>query len=266
MRILSGFKQLMSKDIDAVLKGWEYAPTELRVRKIDGKDGRSKVQIRMDLGLMQLEWTGRPDASQPHGCTSLLDYYQGKCRNSVGEGEGFSLSRQDCWALAQEAMQYYWRRISFFELKEYGRAEEDAEHNLAILDMCQEFAEHEEDQEIARQYRVFVKAHRIQARALGLLESKDYDGALTQIREGIQDIEETLERQGQFDQMEESPELRWLREWETEVESTRPRSLEEQLSEDLQAAVEQDKFELAASLRDRLRVLRIDSPAKRRGL
>jgi hypothetical protein len=257
----------MSKDINAILKGWEHVPAELRVRKIDGKDGRSKVQIRMDLGLMQLEWSGRPDASQPHGCISLLDYYQEKQQNWEVEGRdgNFTLSRQDCWGLAQEAMQYYWRRISFFELKEFERAEEDAEHNLAILDMCQDFAECEEDQQIARQYRVFVKAHRVQARALALLEHKDYDGALTQIREGIQDIEATLECQGQFEHLEESPELRWLKEWEGEVEGARPRSLEEQLSEDLQAAVEQDKFELAASLRDRLRVLGTDSPAKRRG-
>ncbi len=258
----------MSKDINAILEGWEYVPAELKVRKIEGNDGQAKVQIRMDLGLMQLEWTGRPDASQPHGCASLLDYYQEKYRNWKSEGRvgAFTLSRADCWVLAQEALQYYWRRIGFFGLKEYERAEQDAEHNLAILDMCQEFAECEEDQQIARHYRVFVKAHRIQARALALLEHQDYDGALAQIREGIQEIEEILEQQGQFEPLEESPELLYLREWEAEVKRARPLSLKEQLNADLQAAVEQEKFELAASLRDRLRILGAASPTKRRDL
>ena len=65
----------MSKDISSILEGWEYVPDELRVRKIEGSDGVSMVQIRMDLGLMQLEWTGRPDAARPHGFSSLLDFH-----------------------------------------------------------------------------------------------------------------------------------------------------------------------------------------------
>lgn len=255
----------MSKDISSILKGWEYVPDELRVRKIEGSDGVSMVQIRMDLGLMQLEWTGRPDAARPHGFSSLLDYYLDKHENWGDQDGAFTLSREDCWDLAQEAMQYYWRRISFFHLKEYERAEEDAEHNLAILDLCQAFAECEEDQQIARQYRVFVKAHRTQARALALLEHKDYDGALSQIREGIQEIEELLKHQSSFESIDESQELRFLRKWENEVESARPLTLKEQLKADLQAAVEQDKFELAASLRDRLRILGAN-PTKRHDL
>ena len=250
----------MEGDIGQVLSGWEYAANELRVRKIKGDDGNAKVQIRMDLGLMQLAWTGRPDAARPHGFESLLDYFQSRHRDSSDRVQGervrnFRLSREDCWSLAQEAMQYYWRRISFFELKEYRRAEEDADHNLAILEMCQDFAECDEDKQIAYQFLVFVKAHRVQARALAALENEDHVEALQEIRGGIVDIEDTLDRQGQIDSIDESPELRWLKEWEAEVEKSRPRSLEEQLSEDLEEAVRQDKFELAASLRDRLRTL-----------
>ena len=247
----------MERDIGPILSGWEYAANELRVRKIEGVDGGDKVQIRMDLGLMQLAWNGRPDAARPHGFDSLLDYFQSRQQESDSSGRvrNFRLSREDCWSLAQEAMQYYWRRISFFELKEYRRAEEDADHNLAILEMCQDFAESDEDKQIAYQFLVFVKAHRVQARALAALEKEDHTEALQEIRSGITDIEDTLERQGQLESMDESPELRWLKEWEAEVKKSRPRSLEEQLTEDLQEAVRQDKFELAASLRDRLRTM-----------
>ncbi len=240
----------MCKDISPILRGWSYTPGELRVRRIEAGDGRPRIQIRMDLGLMQLEWSGRPDGTRPRDCASLLDYFQDECQRRQR-----ALSRADCWELGQEAMQYYWRRISFFELKEYERAEQDALHNLDILDLCQEFAEHPEDRQIAQQYRAFVTAHRIQARVLALLEQRDHELALARLRDGIRHIEEILVEQQGFDSLQDCQELRFLREWERELEGSRPLSLREKLSADLKTAVEQEKFELAASLRDRLRLL-----------
>ena len=245
---------MMNEDIGTILKGWKFTPGDLGVRKITGLDGKSKIQIRMDLGLMQLEWNGRPDADRPEGFSTLLEYYQDR-RKVVAPSSSFILSRADCWALAQEAMQYYWRRISFFELKEYKNAEEDAMHNISILDMCLEYAEHDEDRQVAEQYRPFVTAHCVQARALALLDEQNFDGALEEIQQGIKDIEDFLSGLENFEDLEECQELQFLREWEREIESTRPLSVEEQLNADLQAAVEEEKFELAASLRDRLRAL-----------
>ena len=227
------------------------------VRAIDGGDRKRKIQIRVDLGLMQLEWTDRPDGSRPHNSRSILSFFQNKLREAVGKGgtRRFSLSREDCWALSREAMQYYWRRISFFELREYERAEKDAEHNLGILDMCKQYAEHDEDRQISDQYRVFVTTHRIQARVLHLLEEKKHEEALREIRRGIGEIEELLEAQGEPGP-DECEELQFLRNWEKEVEGNRPLSRREKLDADLRAAVQEEKFELAASLRDKLRRLR----------
>ena len=72
----------MNNDISSVLGDWEYAPGELRVRKIVGRDGRAKIQVRMDLGVMQLEWDGRPDGVRPKECASLLEYYLDKLARS----------------------------------------------------------------------------------------------------------------------------------------------------------------------------------------
>ena len=80
-------------------------------------------------------------------------------------------------------------------------------------------------------------------------------GAWFLSRGGIVEIEDYLRRTGRFDQLEECPELHFLREWETEVESARPMSKLEQLREELRLAVERDQFERAADLRDRLRDL-----------
>lgn len=245
----------MTDDISRILKAWTYEPGELRVRKITSEDGRDLIQIRMDLGIMQLEWSGRPDGAIMHDQPSLLDHYRAERRRhrSSGSSEPFVLGREDCWALGQEAMQYYWRRISFFELKQYELAEQDAVHNLGILDLCGEFGEHEEDRQIRDQYRVFVTAHRIQARALKHLEKEDHGEALAVIRTGITEVEGILRNLGDPEAMETCTELVFLRDWEQEVESNRPRSRSEQLRVDLEAAVEEEEFELAASLRDRLK-------------
>jgi len=244
----------MSDDIGRILGAWDYEAGELRVRTIDGQEGERQIQIRIDLGIMQLTWSGRPDGTRPHECKSLLDHYQRtRVKWERENEEDFTLSHQDCWALGQEAMQYYWRRISFFELKEYERAEEDAVHNLGILDLCESYAEHDEDRSISDQYRVFVTAHRIQARALRLLAEEDHGEALTVIRDGIAEVEQIIEGHGELEYMEESPELKFLNQWEKEVEESRPLSPREKLNVDLRAAVEQERFELAASLRDRIR-------------
>ncbi|MCY3763001.1 MAG: UvrB/UvrC motif-containing protein, partial [Gemmatimonadetes bacterium] len=78
---------------------------------------------------------------------------------------------------------------------------------------------------------------------------------LEEIRGGIQEIEQLLDVQGESGP-EECEELKFLRNWEKEVEGNRPLSRREKLDADLRAAVEDEKFELAASLRDKLRRLR----------
>lgn len=244
----------MRQDIGPLLAGWDYVPGELQVRAIEGEADQRKIQIRTDLGLMQLEWSGRPDGSRPHDTVSLMDFYLESLRRAKGLGEDFSLARPDCWALGREAVQYYWRRMSFFELKEYELAESDALHNLSILDLCERFGEHPEDREVGEQFRVFVTTHRIQARALGRLEEQDFDGALAAIDRGAQRLEGILAEQGGLVD-EECMELRFLRDWRGEVEASRPRTVREELTDALRAAVEQEQFERAARLRDRLAAL-----------
>ena len=242
----------MRYDIDFLLKDWDYASGELRVRTIEGKDKRQKIQIRMDMGLIQLEWDGRPDGQKPRDSVSLLDFHREHMEDVL---DGPKLSRQDCFDLGQEAIQYYWRRISFFELKEYKRAQEDAEHNLGILDLCYRFGEHEEDRQLAEQYRAFVMTHRIQAQALTLLDEEDYVGALEVVHVGVEELEAIMHLQGQFDKIEDSPERLFLLEWIEELENKRPMSLRERLHVDLQRAIENEQFERAAILQDRLQRL-----------
>src|SRR3954452_25376497 len=98
--------KLPSKDITHVLKGWDYEPGTINVRKINGNDGAPKLQMRLDLGLLQMEMAGRPDGARPHGCESLLEYYEEQLtdhKRRNGTELGFHLTADQCAALREEA-------------------------------------------------------------------------------------------------------------------------------------------------------------------
>src|SRR5205814_6067233 len=70
--------QRMNFDISHLLEQWDYEPGEVAVRKFKGKDGSEKIQLRVDLGLLQMNATGRPDGKRPFGHESLLEHYKAR--------------------------------------------------------------------------------------------------------------------------------------------------------------------------------------------
>ena len=49
-------------------------PGEVVAREVRARDGRNVLQIRIELGLLQLEVEGRPDGVRPHSFPTYLDY------------------------------------------------------------------------------------------------------------------------------------------------------------------------------------------------
>jgi len=252
----------MNLDISHILEGWDYkGPQEIVVRKITGTDGKEKIQMRLDLGLFQMEWTGRPDGNKPYGKVSLLDHYKAvleEQQEKYGTDAQFSLTHEDCEKLQNESIQYYHRRISFFELEAFEEAGRDAEHNLEIMDLIRTHAMDENDKLSFEQFRPFVIMHRTRAHGLLSAERKDLNETQRYIEQGIREIEDFYKSYDREDLLEESQELKLLREWAEQIDDERPRSPIEQLQEDLDEAVENEEFERAAQLRDELK--KHDSP------
>lgn len=249
----------MNLDIGPILEGWEYeGPEQLTVRKIIGRDGREKIQLRIEMGLLQMEVTGRPDGLRPHGYESLLDYYRAQAeahRARYGSTEEFELDAADCAALHAESMQYYHRRICCLALGEYRQAVADADHNLQILDLLREYAASREDWWASEQYRAFILSHRTKARALLQLEAGDPEAALREVDAGLEEIEEVFRGYGRADLMESSLEVDFLHDLRRAIEARKPPSLREELQRALAEAVAREEFERAAELRDQLRAL-----------
>jgi hypothetical protein len=53
--------------IDKILRDWPYEPHSVSVRLVQGGDGRELIQMRIEMGLLQLEVEGRPDGDRPGG-------------------------------------------------------------------------------------------------------------------------------------------------------------------------------------------------------
>jgi len=246
----------MGNDIQPLLDSWPYDSGKLCVRRIKGADGREKIQLRIEMGILQMEITGRPDGQRPHGYESLLHYHQAQARaaeeKARGEETDHSLDSETCMMLQIEALQYYHRRISFLELEDYDRARLDAERNLGLFDFVKSYAADDEEKLAFEQYRPFVIGHRVRASALLKLESSDYDGAITDIEEGIEEIRSLYAEFDRPDLVDESEEIEFLKEWATEIRQDRPRTLSQDLHDQLMEAVAHENFEKAAEIRDRI--------------
>ncbi|MFC1526171.1 UvrB/UvrC motif-containing protein [Candidatus Latescibacterota bacterium] len=243
----------MKYDIGDLLSSWPFDPDEFIARRITAKDGTEKVQIRIDMGMLQLEMQGRPDGQRPHGCDSLLEFYDtGLARGDYGEG----LDEDACEDLFQEAWQFYQRYLSLFYLEDYAGVVRDTEHNQKIFKLVEQHADNDDVKWYFEQYYPHAIMMRARSRAMISLEKDNYRGAMREVERGTEEIEAFLSEWGSEIADEDLPELSFLRDWHEELEKERPLSRREQLERDLTVAVEAENFEEAARLRDKLRTMR----------
>ena len=133
----------MKYDIGDLLNSWPFDPDEFIARRIIARDGSEKIQIRIDMGMLQLEVAGRPDGQRPFGSVSLLEHYGNGSGKEAGAGNP-ELDDEACEELFQEAWQYYQRYLSLFYLEDYAGVIEDTGHNLDIFDLVQQRAASDE--------------------------------------------------------------------------------------------------------------------------
>ena len=233
------------QDIDLILHRWPFRPGTISVRRVKARDGREVLQMRVDMGLLQMESTGRPDGTRPGGRDTYLDYLRQEC---IAGNSDTALSEDQCIEMDREFLQYYHRRVCWLALREFGAAVRDADHTLALMDFVAEHSPDEEWTASHERYRPFVLFHRTQAAALFELEHTGPDRAIGEISRGLDRIRtvfEVVEALDQFEQDEQVQQLEQLRSW-VRMQYGIDRTLEEQLDE----AVAEERYEQAAKLRD----------------
>lgn len=254
-----GGRRGRSKDISPILKGWEYEPGTINVRKIVGNDGLPKLQMRLDLGLLQMELDGRPDGLKPYGCESLLEYYEKRLashRRRTGSSVGFHLTPEQCHLLREEALMYYHRYLSLFVLGEFLGVARDTSRNLRVLDLCGKYATDEQDRLILEQYRPYITMMNARARASIAIEQNDLPKALRIVRRALKNIKLFFRRFGQEQAYRRANEVRILRQFKREIEKKLPIDPVKELQQQLASAIKDERYEDAARLRDELEKLR----------
>jgi len=240
----------MNQDLDNILNDWPHEPGEIQVRKIIGNDGQEKIQLRIDLGVIQMEATGRPDGKRPNGCESLLIWHKEQAAEVEQRGEKYTLTAEQCADVQHEGIQYYHRYVSLFQLGDYQGVIRDTLRNLEMINFLTEHAENEDAAGNLDQFKPYILMMNTRARASMDLERDDYEGALRQIERGRAKI---VELYADEDSVSKSPELAFLDEWAEEVKDRKPLSRIEQLEREMARAIASEAYERAAELRDKIR-------------
>lgn len=246
----------MSKDISSILDRWDFEPDELQVRIVAGDDGRDKIQMRVDMGLIQMELAGRPDGTRPEDHETLLDAFEDRAREAAAAGEEYSLDSRACGALMREGLQYYHRYLAAFHLQRYDLVARDTERNLRLFAFVVSNAARQRDKGQFDRYRPYVLMMRARALAHQGLALNDFTTALAAIDEGIAGIRQFLVDYNETENEAECAELGFLLRWRREIEGERPVGPVERLEQQLALAVALEEFEEAARLRDQLHRLK----------
>lgn len=250
----------MNFDISQILDQWDYQPGQVVVRKFRGKDGTEKIQLRVDLGLLQMNAQGRPDGKRPFGHESLLHHHLNQLEkfraSHNGNDEGFKLKGEECAKLQQEAIQYHHRYICLFQLGDYEEVVRDTDRNLEAFDLVQNYAESDELSWALQQFRPQLLMMRIRAKGALALKSNNYDNAIHLIENALNELRTFYREHGRQDLLDHSGEIHSLETWLQEVQTKRPLSERERLENALDEAVRNEDYEKAAQVRDALRKIK----------
>ncbi|MCG3126240.1 MAG: hypothetical protein CHACPFDD_01070 [Phycisphaerae bacterium] len=248
----------MSLDLDEVLDGWTTPVGEVAARLITGRTGEPLVQLRIDLGLLQMSLEGRPDGKSYRDRSSALEYLTREL-----DGRRTTVTRNDWDELSREFLQSNYRRVALSHLAEerlsrgdtvtaremINRAIRDVEHCLRALDL-HERAHGDAGPNGQQRPTLVFNGTRLRTQ-LHVVEGR-YDDAIEELRRGRDALEALLCELGlESEQRESDPGIEYLNELERRIREQY--GVSQTLRERLEAAIEDEDFEAAAAIRDEMR-------------
>lgn len=242
----------MSDDLRTITAGWDPVPGGVAARWATGEDGHRFVQLRLDLGVFQMEVEGRPDGHRPHGYDSLLDY-QLRLERTSTEAKRPKLDWAACTELQQEAVQYYHRYLAFSALDHHEGVIRDTEHNLALIQLVRRRAAEDHLAWQFVQFYPYVRMMNAQAHAQLGLAAHHPDEAARHVDTAIEEIRAFAQEHGIERAGAELGELQALTELRGRIRTSRRRDPQERMRQELQRAIETEDFERAAVLREQLK-------------
>ena len=254
----------MGLDITKFLADWPFEPGQVTARRIYGDDGSEKLQLRLDLGVLQMEVVGRPDGARPFEQESLLAHYEQllqQHRLERGTDENFRLDAQACELLRLEGVMYYHRYLAAFVLEDYELVQRDTLRNLRLFDFLAAYAGEESDRCAMEQHRPYVIMMSTRAKAMIALGQKRPKAAVVIAQRGMEAIKSFYRRSG-FEKIAAScSEIAILKTLIRHIESSIPVDPIKLIKRQLAKAIRDERYEDAAGYRDQLTKLSPVRPA-----
>src|SRR3972149_2659207 len=116
--------------LDSLFADWPYEFGEVSARVVHGADGRDVVQLRVEMGVLQMEVTGRPDGSRPGGHPTCLDWFK---TLAAEQGASFALDERRCLEIDREFVQFFHRRVAWLGLREVEGAGAVPDHPRGVM-------------------------------------------------------------------------------------------------------------------------------------
>lgn len=246
----------MTRDLTALLRSWPFVMGSVAARRIKGRDGTPKLQLRVDLGVLQMEVAGRPDGKQPLGFPSWLHALQHQLETRrEPQRDGIPLlTPEECIKLHQETVQFHQRSLAFYHLNDMAPAAADSAHNLALFDLLHRHAPSREHGWPSLQLTPQQTLLHARSQA-GCLQPSQHAERIQLLDQSIASLARFFEVIGKPEWADACPELGFLRAWHKASVAGHPLSEAEQLSHQLADAIDREDYEQAARLRDQLKRL-----------
>ncbi|MGA1224628.1 MAG: UvrB/UvrC motif-containing protein [Phycisphaerales bacterium] len=237
----------MERDLTHLLGDFPFEPGRVNVRLVTARDGREVLQVRVELGVLQMECDGRPD-----GGASVLDEMLGG-EDALGARKA-PLAAVKAAALRLEAVQLQQRSVAFLALGDPSRALRDADAALAAIELVARRGEsHEREWADGARFSVLVLRTRCASKG-HLADGRPRDAART-VEAGLEAMRGAADRIGLADAFDSLGDVVALRALRDALVPQLPPAQRAELEARLRAAIQAENYELAAILRDELRML-----------
>ena len=235
-----------------LLRSWPHKPGQINARTVECPDGRVVLQVRVELGILQMETSGRPDGARPEQRESVFE----SARTRIAEAsETVRLDAATCAALRDEAALFSYRSVVFSVLDDHAGVLRDTERNLLVAEFVLVNAEQSEDRSLAASTLPQLLMMRARARSTIAARSGELKLARAALDEGLGEIEAAYMERGGRSAFEASQEARVLLGMREMLVPQLPSSQRQELRDRLKDALAVENFELAAILRNELRLM-----------
>ena len=230
----------MDADLTNLLRGFVFEPGRVNARLLHGDDGRELLQVRIELGVLQMECAGRPD-----GAESVLERLH---------AAGTPLDGVETAALRLELVQFQQRAVAFLAVADAARAQRDAEAVLRGTELIIRRGL-PLDREWAESARFSVLVLRTRCEAAARAAAGQPREAARAIEVGLAELRDAADRVGIGEGFEALGDVVALKSLRDSLVPQLPPAQRAELEARLRAAVLAENYELASILRDELRLL-----------